>query len=139
MAAFVGIKFLADYRKTIDRTWVAGDVSAWSSIESSFGLVSASLPVLRPLFLKIHDRCNATIFSRTNGTNHSSSYNGSWDIESNSWKPQSATDVFSRHLQIDDEIRLTSVATAEGSSPAGGVESSRIIVRSEFEQSHIFL
>ncbi|KAI1357342.1 hypothetical protein F5Y08DRAFT_346841 [Xylaria arbuscula] len=64
IASFIRIAYLVSYWKAIDKPWIAGDVSAWSSIESSFGLISVSLPMLRPLYTRFRDRRSKGPWSR---------------------------------------------------------------------------
>jgi hypothetical protein len=41
--------------QTKDISWAKSDVFIWSSVEPSVGIISGSLPILRPLLLKILD------------------------------------------------------------------------------------
>lgn len=136
IAAFVRISYLVEYWKTIDKTWVAGDVSAWSSIESSFGVVSACLPVLRPLYLRWRDSYGSSLLSRkviVGSATGPHGYMKSWGSSGASQKPKGLFTKLSGNSYKDDEIHLTSLATVGVHGVQHG-DCDRIVVRSEVEQ-----
>ncbi|KAI1207205.1 uncharacterized protein F4807DRAFT_462934 [Annulohypoxylon truncatum] len=62
IASWIRVYYLVQFRRTVDTTWMSGEAATWSSIESSFGIVSACLPTLRPLYLKVRSSGRLSIF-----------------------------------------------------------------------------
>jgi hypothetical protein len=126
------VRIWAFYEFTIakDLTWVQADVFLLSSVEPAFGIVSACLPSLRPLYR----RARAKI---TGKDTHGSSTAGTW------YGPNSKAsrignsyvrfgDDTSRSAENDD-VALTSIGKGPGSNKP--IPQNIILVRSEITQS----
>ncbi|KAI6082914.1 hypothetical protein F4821DRAFT_281426 [Hypoxylon rubiginosum] len=146
VAAFVRIRYLVDYWKAIDKTWVSADTAAWSSIELSFGIISACLPVVPPIYLRLRDQYRTFSYSRKaqpiNASDHSYFDSGS---NVNRWADPPVSRIhggsswaMNRQLQRDDEIQLTSFVTT-GSPPLDHLHPDAIYVHSEVKQSRAYV
>lgn len=136
IASFVRVSYLVKYLNAVDKTWVSGAVSAWSSIESSFGIVSACLPVLRPLYLRYRDRYSRYRFTRKHtegGTCGRSGSTSPWDPPSVLQKPKTATARPNGLSPYEDDIQLTSLA-GMGSQDLRRGDLNRIVVHSTIHQ-----
>ncbi|KAI1756306.1 hypothetical protein F4782DRAFT_328070 [Xylaria castorea] len=124
------VRIWAFYRFTVeaDLTWVQADVFLLSSVEPSFGIVSACLPSLRPLYR----RARAKI---TGKDSHGSSA-GTWYANSKASRIGNSYvrfgDDSSRSGERDD-IALTSIG--KGPNTNKPIPQNIILVRSEITQS----
>jgi hypothetical protein len=124
------VRIWAFYKFTIetDITWVQADVFLLSSVEPAFGIVSACLPSLRPLYR----RARAKI---TGQDSHGSTTN-TWYANSKASRIGNSYvrfgDDSSRSADKDD-IALTSIG--KGPSSNKPIPQNIIMVRSEITQS----
>ncbi|KAI0538856.1 hypothetical protein GGR58DRAFT_279818 [Xylaria digitata] len=124
------VRIWAFYRFTVetDITWVQADVFLLSSVEPAFGIVSACLPSLRPLYR----RARAKI---TGKESHSTS-TGTWYANSKASRIGNSYvrfgDDSSRSAERDD-IALTSIGKGPNSNKP--IPQNIILVRSEITQS----
>ena len=124
------VRIWAFYRFTveIDVTWVEADVFLLSSLEPSFGIVSACLPSLRPLYRRARAKITGEdIHTSTTGTWYA---NSKADRIGNSYVRFG--DENSRSGE-HDEIALTSIG--KGPNANKTIPENIILVRSEITQS----
>ncbi|KAI1370087.1 hypothetical protein F4677DRAFT_439319 [Hypoxylon crocopeplum] len=146
VAAFARISYLSQYWKAIDKTWISGDTAAWSSIELSFGIISACLPVVPPVYLRLRNRYHTfylirkvrAISTSDQGDSESSRRVNEWEASQASKKPKGSFWATNRQLQQSDEIQLRSFVTA-GGPPLDHIDSDAIYVRSEMIQSQAYV
>ncbi|KAF3940011.1 hypothetical protein ABW19_dt0204174 [Dactylella cylindrospora] len=74
VCVFSGLRFyyLRDYWDSSDPTWVAFHVSIMSCLEGNVGIITASIPAVKPLFSRLFPGCKflQTVFNRgTDGHN----------------------------------------------------------------------
>ncbi|KAI0430708.1 hypothetical protein F5Y09DRAFT_307043 [Xylaria sp. FL1042] len=126
------VRIWAFYRFTveIDVTWVDADVFLLSSVEPAFGIVSACLPSLRPLYRRarakvtgkeVHTSTTGTWYANSKASRLGNNYVRFGDDNSRSAEPE------------HDDIALTSI----GKGPNGNktIPQNIILVRSEITQS----
>ncbi|KAI0438135.1 hypothetical protein F4803DRAFT_111968 [Xylaria telfairii] len=124
------VRIWAFYKFTIavDLTWVQADVFLLSSVEPAFGIVSACLPSLRPLYRRARAKM-------TGKDSHGSSA-GTWYANSKASRIGNSYvrfgDDTSRSGERDD-IALTSIG--KGPSTNKPIPQNIILVRSEITQS----
>ncbi|KAI0521975.1 hypothetical protein F5B22DRAFT_594896 [Xylaria bambusicola] len=124
------VRIWAFYRFTVevDITWVEADVFLLSSLEPSFGIVSACLPSLRPLYRRAR--------ARITGKETHSSTTGTWYTNSKADRIGNSYVRFgddnSRSGEQDD-IALTSIG--KGPTANKTIPQNIILVRSEITQS----
>lgn len=53
VASWVCVYYLGVFKRLVDIPWVSRETATWSSVESSLGIVSACLPILRPLYSRM--------------------------------------------------------------------------------------
>ncbi|KAI0554400.1 hypothetical protein F4679DRAFT_525941 [Xylaria curta] len=143
VASWVRVYYLAIFTTAIDTTWVSGETATWSSIEASLGIVSACLPVLRPLYLKARNGRGLstlvhTAFSpKTSKNDYSGSkcQSNAQTHSSESWRNPTQNILIPN--QSDEAINLTNFVSS-GLSEAG-MDPDRITVRSEVKQSHSYV
>ncbi|KAI1308306.1 hypothetical protein F5Y03DRAFT_350647 [Xylaria venustula] len=125
------VRIWAFYRFTveIDVTWVDADVFLLSSVEPAFGIVSACLPSLRPLYRRAR--------AKVTGKDTHTSTSGTWYANSKASRIGNSyvrfgDDNNSRSAEPDD-IALTNI----GKGPSGNktIPQNIILVRSEITQS----
>ncbi|KAI9830648.1 MAG: hypothetical protein M1819_005458 [Sarea resinae] len=117
VASIVRIYYLVRLQTQIDLTWIMGSVFIWSSVEPSIGILSACLPVLRPL-LRIVFR---------GYFNHSNKHTTSHDLEpTTGWqrfkgnkshvtsRSQAGHGFTGKLRPEDDEVMLTNDVTSSG-------------------------
>ncbi|KAI0476617.1 hypothetical protein GGR56DRAFT_483397 [Xylariaceae sp. FL0804] len=131
IAGIVRIAYLVKYWQSLDKTWWAGYISTWSSIEVSFGIVSACLPVMRPIYSRVRHGKNGT---RSGQTYPSQRYASMGE----SGHAKSAARRSKNYHYLDDEIGLATAtvtaspaASTRGSPPLYGHE---ITVNTEVNQ-----
>jgi hypothetical protein len=85
-----------------------------SSIEPSIGILSACLPNLRPLLVKVRDRVTSNHSSNTYGEANSQGSQGAWNRgpKSNNLSSKKSGPAYKE----EDEVYLTNMTTAGGSS-----------------------
>ncbi|KAI1826517.1 hypothetical protein F4861DRAFT_87425 [Xylaria intraflava] len=124
------VRIWAFYRFTVevDVVWAQADVFLLSSVEPAFGIVSACLPSLRPLWrrarAKIYGKEMPDSSSATWYANSKASHNGNTYVRFG--------DDTSRSTERDD-IALTSIGKGPGSNKP--IPQNIILVRSEITQS----
>ncbi|RWA05462.1 hypothetical protein EKO27_g9637 [Xylaria grammica] len=124
------VRIWAFYRFTVevDITWVQADVFLLSSVEPAFGIVSACLPSLRPLYRRAR--------AKITGKEFQSSTTGTWYATSKASRIGNSYvrfgDDSSRSAERDD-IALTNIG--KGPSTNKPIPQNIILVRSEITQS----
>ncbi|GAW21536.1 hypothetical protein ANO14919_110590 [Xylariales sp. No.14919] len=124
------VRIWAFYRFTVevDITWVQADVFLLSSVEPAFGIVSACLPSLRPLYRRAR--------AKITGKEFQSSTTGTWYATSKASRIGNSYvrfgDDSSRSAERDD-IALTNIG--KGPSANKPIPQNIILVRSEITQS----
>ncbi|KAF7526685.1 hypothetical protein G7054_g10689 [Neopestalotiopsis clavispora] len=126
IASWIRVDWLYKGTQTIDTTWVGGKTAMWSFIETSLGIISACLPVMRPLFLKLKSNYREYVLS------HKTSPGNSGASASN---PASAPH-FSARSGYEDTIKLTTIISG-GESQERQI-GDQVIVRSEIRQAEAF-
>ncbi|KAI8945517.1 hypothetical protein F4801DRAFT_124614 [Xylaria longipes] len=137
IASWVRVYYLVLYTTSIDETWVSGETATWSSIEASLGIVSACLPVLRPLYLNI--RNGRGIFTTTSKEDYSGlkEQPHTENLTNGSDRWNNPTRKASGNRQSDDAINLTNFVS--GGPLEEPVDVDRIMVRSEIRQAHSYV
>ncbi|KAF2965681.1 hypothetical protein GQX73_g7894 [Xylaria multiplex] len=124
------VRIWAFYRFTVetDITWVQADVFLLSSVEPAFGIVSACLPSLRPLYRRAR--------AKITGKESHSTTTGTWYANSKASRIGNSYvrfgDDSSRSAERDD-IALTSIGKGPNSNKP--IPQNIILVRSEITQS----
>ncbi|ETS74142.1 hypothetical protein PFICI_14008 [Pestalotiopsis fici W106-1] len=126
IASWIRVYYIYRGTKTIDSTWVGGKIATMSFIETSLGIVSACLPVMRPLFLKLQRNYKLYILSRKTSQGDSSA---------SVTAPASAPKV--SHHGHEDTINLTTIISGSDSSERQDCD--RVVVRSEIRQAEAFV
>ncbi|KAI0206715.1 hypothetical protein F4808DRAFT_405021 [Astrocystis sublimbata] len=125
------VRIWAFYKFTVeaDVTWVQADVFLLSSVEPSFGIVSACLPSLRPLYRRARNKVTGkSIDGSTTGT-------GTWYAKSKASRIGNSYVRFGdeNSRSEPDEIALTSIG--RGANTTKPIPQNSILVRSEISQS----
>lgn len=124
------VRIWAFYRFTyeLDVTWVQADVFLLSSVEPAFGIVSACLPSLRPLYRRAR--------AKITGNDSNPSQTNTWYANSKASRIGNSYvrfgDDTSRSAN-DDDVALTSIGKGPGSNTP--IPHNIIMVRSEITQS----
>lgn len=143
MASWIRVCYLVEAKDTIDPTWVSGKTATWSSIESSLGIVSACLPVLRPLFSRVRKGLGLSIFSRSVISTPKGTYG-----DSTGEAPSHARSLGSDwhggaarrgNQPSEDAIELTNIISGGGLGDVLCADADRIMVRSEVKQAHSYV
>ncbi|RYP70557.1 hypothetical protein DL771_005376 [Monosporascus sp. 5C6A] len=130
VASIVRIWAFAEYINSIDLTWNLAGIFLWSSIEPAVAIISACLPVMRPLVRLGRDKI----------TTKSGSHGGSSNNWSRKYAPGGGVNSYVRFggdkaskSSEEDEIALTTIAQGAGSQKR--VPNNVIMVKSEISQS----
>ncbi len=129
MCVVSAVRIWAFYRFTVevDLTWVDADVFLLSSVEPAFGIVSACLPSLRPLYRRAR--------AKMTGKDTRTTTTGTWYANSKASRIGNSYVRFGddSSRSVEDEIALTSI----GKGPVGNktIPQNIILVRSEITQS----
>jgi hypothetical protein len=134
VASWVRVYYLVIFTISPDTTWVSGETATWSSIEASLGIVSACLPVLRPLYQKIRNKADVLSKPTKNDSSGSQEQSNSFH-RLNKWE-NSDRKTFGRQGS-DDAINLTNFVS--GGPQEEGLSADRIMVRSEIRQAHSYV
>ncbi|KAI0423454.1 hypothetical protein F5Y09DRAFT_348970 [Xylaria sp. FL1042] len=134
IASWVRVYYLVVAATVVDRTWLSGETATWSSIEASLGIVSACLPVLRPLYRKIRNKPDVP--SKITESDFSGSKGEPHSHNRFSHKNNSDRDSFGQH-QSDEAINLTSFACGGPLEVSLGAD--RVMVRSEIRQARSYV
>lgn len=120
---------------SVDITWVVAPPATWSFIETSLGIVSACLPLMRPLYRRVCDSWFP--FRKTSGKDlgigHACAGTGA---RVTSWQPNSPRNAADRQGP-HDAAQLTTFVS--GGKSAQSSESDGILVRSEVRQVDSFV
>lgn len=143
VASWIRVRYLVEAKDTTDPTWVSGETATWSSIESSLGIVSACLPVLRPLFSRVHKGLGSSIFTRSFLSAPKGTYGHSTG-EAPSHARNLGSDwqggpVRRENQRSEDAIELTNIISGGGSGDVSCADADRIMVRSEVKQAHSYV
>ncbi|KAI9741126.1 MAG: hypothetical protein M1834_002839 [Cirrosporium novae-zelandiae] len=144
VASVVRISYLVTLQTAIDVTWIMGPVFIWSSVEPAIGILSACLPLMRPLIrFFIHDflgssnkRSNTGGLESTQGwmSNRNRSKLKSSRASVDQQRDFGQLSGFSTRIkrnEEDDEIQLTDQPKSMGYN--NGKRS--IIVKTQIDQS----
>lgn len=133
--------YLFSFVSTDDPTWSLGPLSLWSSIEPAIGVVTACMPNLLPLYYWAGDRIRHLRYGEDRTSNNHSKRGaaGAAGHDGNRLPTYVENNLVLRPKE-DDEIRLTTLATAaRGSSMesfhGGQYYGTGIVVRSEVTQT----
>ncbi len=118
MCVVSAVRIWAFYRFTVevDLTWVDADVFLLSSVEPAFGIVSACLPSLRPLYRRAR--------AKMTGKDTRTTTTGTWYANSKASRIGNSYVRFGddSSRSVEDEIALTSI----GKGPVGNKTIPRI-------------
>ncbi|KAI1811392.1 hypothetical protein GGS20DRAFT_579099 [Poronia punctata] len=125
------VRIWAFYEFTVQRdiVWVQADVFLLSSVEPAFGIVSACLPSLRPLYRRARDNLTGKDKSTTNPSSYGNSNLRSSYVR---FGDEAAAKSIDEH---DDAVALTSVGIGKGSVSNRSIPDNGILIRSEITQS----
>ncbi|CAJ2511778.1 Uu.00g074030.m01.CDS01 [Anthostomella pinea] len=97
--------YMYRFAHSVDITWLMGEICVWSSIEPSVGIVSACLPSLGPLLVKLRERVMSQPSSRTYVTHESQGRRGGhWGQRGSAGL--NFKSILSPRSKEDDEIQL---------------------------------
>ncbi|KAI1270612.1 hypothetical protein F5Y18DRAFT_422112 [Xylariaceae sp. FL1019] len=126
----VRIWAFVEFTQAIDITWVQANVFLLSSVEPAFGIVSACLPSLRPLWR----RAKAKVTGK-DSTNASRS--GTWGANSKTSRVGNSYVRFGDDTSRsgdNDDVALTSIGIGKGAHSKKPMPHNVILVRSEITQ-----
>lgn len=128
VASVVRIWAFVEFTKAVDITRAQAQVFLWSSVEPAFGIVSACLPNLRPLF-RLAKR-NLSSGGTGNQSSRDYGYGTKASRVGNSYIRFGTTDDASTNQE--DEVALTSIS--KGAVTNEPISQNTIMVRSEIHQ-----
>lgn len=132
-AGIVRIYYLAILQHSVDLTWHMGAVTLWSSFEAMIGVFTACVPNLLPLYYWVCDHVVRPLrYGETQGARATAGRSMAFE---NSRSPSCVDGDLTLRPKEDDEICLTSMATAKRHVSEESFSGPGIVVRSEVTQT----